>query len=181
MNFRKLTLLAALLGAAWAAHAAERFGFKGIELGSGIAAVANSPKYECRTASAPGADTICSLRPREKETIAGAPVRSLFFFYFDNRLTGITLHLEEKHFAQVVEALRGKYGPGRVQTETVRNLKDLAFENRTLTWRSAGESLTAQRYTGRLDLSAIRFSAEDLVRDIERRRADIARNPGKDL
>lgn len=173
-------LLAAISLAAQAAPT-EKFGFKGVELGSGIANLANNPKYECRTASAPGADTICGLRVQEKETIAGAPVRSLFFFYFDGRLTGISIHLEERHFAPVVEALRAKYGEGRLLTESIRNLKDVAFENRTYTWKAGGDSLTAQRYAGRVDQSAIRFSADELIRSIERHRAAVAKDPRKDL
>ncbi len=167
--------------AATAAPAAEKFTFKGIELGSGIAAVANNPKYDCRAASAPAADTICGLRPREKETIAGAPVRSLFFFYYDGKLTSLSIHLEEKHFATVTEALRGKYGAAPVRVENLRNLKGVSFENRIYTWKSPTETLTAQRYAGRVDQSVIRYVADDAIRRIEERRAAVARDPRKDL
>lgn len=179
--------LAGLAALAWAglssgaAPQAERFAFKGIELGSAIANVASNPKFECRSASAPAADTICGLRPKETETIAGAPVRSLFFFYHGGRLTSIALHVDEKHFTQVIDALRGKYGAAPVKTEAIRNLKGVAFENRTYTWKSATESLTAQRYAGRVDQSAIRYSADDLIRGIEARRAAVAKDPSKDL
>ncbi len=164
-----------------AAPQAEKFAYKGIELGSAIAAVASNPKYECRTASAPAADTICGLRAKEKETIAGAPVKSLFFFFYDGKLTSIAIHLEEKHFTQVAEALRGKYGNAPVQVEALRNLKGQAFENRTYTWKSPTESLLAQRYAGRLDQSAIRYSADELISRIEARRAAVAKDPSKDL
>lgn len=183
------TRLAAGLGMlAWAASCAAgaapqagKFAFKGIELGSGIAAVASNPKYECRTASAPAADTICGLRAKEKETIAGASVKSLFFFYYDGKLTSIAIHLEEKHFALVAEALRGKYGDTPVKTEAIRNLKGEAFENRTYAWKSPTETLLAQRYAGRVDQSAIRYSADELIRRIEARRAAVAKDPNKDL
>lgn len=171
----------ALAGTVSAAPSAERFAFKGIELGSAIADVASNPRFECRTASAPAADTICGLRPKETETIAGAPVRSAFFFYFGGKLTSIAIHLEERNFAQVAEALRGKYGEASVKTEAIRNLKGVAFENRTYTWKTATESLTAQRFAGRLDQSAIRYAADDLIRRIEARRAAVAKDPSKDL
>lgn len=166
---------------ATAAPQAEKFAYKGIELGSGIAAVASNPKYECRTASAPAADTICGLRAKEKETIAGAPVKSLFFFYYDGKLTSIAIHLEEKRFAQVAEALRGKYGDTPARTEVIRNLKGMVFENRTYAWKSPTETLLAQRYAGRVDRSAIRYSADELIRRIEARRAAVAKDPSKDL
>ncbi len=178
---RALFLAGAAFASCSAFAAAEPFGFKGIDLGSGITAVASNPKYECRTASAPASDTICSLRVQEKETIAGAPIRSLFFFYYDGKLTGIAIHLEEKNFAQVIAALRGKYGDGRLKTEPIRNLKGVDFENRTYTWTTPGDSLTAQRYAGRVDLSSIRFTADELIRRIEQRRAAVAKDPSKDL
>lgn len=179
--------LAGLAVLAWAglsfgaAPQAERFAFKGIELGSAIAGVASNPKFECRSASAPAADTICGLRPKETETIAGAPVRALFFFFYEGKLTSIAIHVEEKHFARIADALRGKYGAASVTTEAIRNLKGVAFENRTYAWKSATESLTAQRYAGRVDQSAIRYSADDLIRRIEARRAAVAKDPSKDL
>jgi hypothetical protein len=166
---------------AMAAPPAEQFAFKGIELGSGIGAVASNPKYECRTASAPAADTICGLRPREKETMAGAPVRSLFFFYYDGKLTSLSIHLEEKHFATVTGALRGKYGEAPPRVETIRNLKGVSFENRLYTWKTPTQTLTAQRYAGRVDQSVIRYAADDLIRRIEERRAAVAKDPSKDL
>lgn len=178
---RALFLAGAVLVSGVAIAAPEAFGFKGIDLGSGIGPVASNPKYECRTASAPGGDTICSLRAQEKETIAGAPIRSLFFFYFDGKLTGIAIHFEEKGFGRAVEALRGKYGEGKVERETIRNLKGVGFENRIYTWATPTETLTAQRYAGRVDMSSIRFTADDLIRRIEQRRAIVAKDPRKDL
>ncbi len=181
MNRLVFLACAVAVSAATQGASASTFGFKGMELGSGIANLANNPKYECRTARAPGADTICSLRVQEKETIAGAPVRSLFFFYFDGRLTGISIHLDERHFASAVEALRAKYGEGRLRSESIRNLKGVAFENQTYTWNAGGDTLTALRYAGRVDQSAIRFSADALIRSIEQHRAAVARDPRKDL
>lgn len=157
------------------------FAFKGIELGSGIAALASQPKYVCRSVHAPGADTICALRPGEKETIAGAPLRSLFFFYYDGRLTGISMHVEESRFAGIVEALRGRYGEAALTRETLRNLKGVAFENHIHTWKTATQTLLAQRYSGRLDQSLIRFTDDAAMRRIEAGRAAAARDPRQDL
>lgn len=182
MRFFASLAILAWVGVSFGAPAgAEPFAFKGIELGSAIVHVASNPKFECRSASAPAADTICGLRPKERETIAGAPVKSVFFFYYDGKLTSIALHVDEKHFAQVTDALRGKYGAAPVKTEAIRNLKGVAFENRTYTWKSATQSLTAQRYAGRVDQSAIRYAADELIRGIEARRAAVAKDPSKDL
>ncbi len=170
-----------LLCAPVAAAAAGGFAFKGIELGSGIAAVANNPRYECRTANAPAADTICGLRSRERETIAGAPLRSIFFFYYDGRLTGISMHVDETRFSEVVGALRGKYGEAAVARETLRNLKGVAFENQTHTWKTATQTLLAQRYSGRVDQSLVRYTDDAAMRRIEAGRAAVAKDPRQDL
>ncbi len=173
---------ALLILAAGQAQAGEgRYGFKGIALGSSIVAVATSPKYECRTSRAPGADTVCGLRPREKETILGAPVSSLFLFYADGALTSLSLYFEEKHFNQAVAALSGKYGSPGLRSETVRNRKDESFENRVYTWKTAADSLQAQRYTSQLNLSSLRFTADAMIRQVERQRAAVARDPNLDI
>jgi hypothetical protein len=184
LRIARLGILAGCLPAALATAAEQptgKFGFKGLELGSGIAAVAGNPRYACHAGSSPGADTVCGLRAREKETIAGAPVRTLFLFYYGGRLTSIAIHLEERHFAQVSEALHAKYGDTPARTESIRNLNGMAFENRTYTWKAPGETLVAQRYAGRVDQSAIRFTADALIQQIEQRRAAVAKDPRKDL
>lgn len=182
MSVLRAVLASALILAAGLTQAGEgRYGFKGIELGSSIVAIATSPKYECRTSRAPGADTVCSLRVGEKETILGSPVSSLFLFYADGALTSLSLYFEEKHFDQAVAALGGKYGNPSLRRETVRNRKDESFENRTYTWKSAADSLQAQRYTSQLNLSSLRFTADALIRQVERQRAAVTRDPNLDI
>jgi hypothetical protein len=175
-------IAAVLIPAAGLAQAAEgRYGFKGIELGSSIVRVATDPKYECHTSEAPGADVVCGLRPRERETILGSPISSLFLFYGDGSLTSLSLYFDESRFGQVVAALRAKYGEPALHSETVRNRKDQAFENRIYTWRTPADSLQAERYNGRLDQSSLRFTADELMRQVERRRANLTRDPSQDI
>ena len=146
---------ACLATAAWAAPQ-EPLAFKGIALGSAIAAVANDPRYDCRATSAPVADRICSLRSQEQETVAGAPVSSIFWFSYRGRVTSIVVNFDERHFSQVLSALQSKYGPGEARSETVQNLKGASFQNRIQVWRQGGGTLQAQRYAGRLDKSSLR-------------------------
>jgi len=170
-----------LLAAAPVLAETEKLGFKGVELGSNLAQIASNPKFDCRVVSTPIADKVCSLRLHEKETIAGAPIDSLFYFYDQTGLTGIVVNLEEKHFQPVVAALTEKFGNPSLKTETVKSLKGVAFENRTYRWSKPEGSLQAERYAGRLDKSVIRFTDESAAQRIQQRRALLAKDPRKDL
>lgn len=136
------------------------------------------PRFDCRELRTPVADQVCSLRPKEQETIAGVRINSLYYFYDRARLTGITISLPASRFEQVTRALEEKYGPAQVVREQIKNRKGDSFENRTLTWRQGDARLEAQRYVGRLDQSVIRLS--DLAA-AERIRQRQARNPEQDL
>ncbi|HNQ05456.1 MAG TPA: hypothetical protein PKH69_12710 [Thiobacillaceae bacterium] len=160
------------------AKAAEPLGFKGQGIGSSNLAIAQDPRFECRELRTPTADQVCSLRPREQETIAGVRLISLYYFYDRARLSGITLSLPANQFEGVAQALEGKYGPPRTRMEQVRNHKGDTFENRILTWRQGDALLEAQRFAGRLDRSLIRLSDLAAAERIRQRRARI---PDRDL
>lgn len=176
-------LRAALAGASLIAAAAQAgdYGFKGVNLGSHIGAIANHPKYDCKPVATPIADRVCGLRKDEVETIAGVPVVSVFYFYDQAVLTGISIGLEEKHFQAVAAALGGKYGQPVLTKATLKNLKGQSFENHTYTWRAKGESIVAERYSGRLDRSTVRISEDAAAQRIRQQREALAREPRKDL
>jgi hypothetical protein len=172
----------ALLALALPVSAApEKLGFKGVDLGSNLSLIASNPKYECHVVSTPIADKVCNLRAKEKETIAGAPVDSLFYFYDQNSLSGIVVNLPESHFQTVVTALSGKYGAAQLKTDVVESLKGVAFENRTYRWMLPDGSLQAERYAGRIDKSLIRFTDDSAAQRVKQRRALLAKDPRKDL
>ena len=159
---------------------ADAFGFKGIDLGSPLARIASNPRHVCRAVNTPMGDTICSLRPREAETIAGAPIASLFYFYDAGGLTRIQITVGEKDFQRVVDALAAKYGAGKLSSEKVKNLSGTEFENRSYLWQHPEGSLQAQRYAGSLDRSVIRFTDDGATRRVQQRRS-AAKDPSKDL
>ena len=160
---------------------AEPLGFKGATLGSPLARVANDPRHVCRAVTTPIGDIVCNLNAREAETIAGAPIASLFYFYDMGSLTGIQITVAEKDFQRVSDALASKYGPGALSTEKVKNLNGTGFENRTWLWKLADGSLQAQRYAGRVDKSVIRYSDDHAARRVQLRRDAAAKDPRKDL
>ncbi|MDP1905277.1 MAG: hypothetical protein Q8M09_13675 [Pseudomonadota bacterium] len=160
---------------------AESLGFKNNDLGSPLARVASDPRYACRAVNTPIGDTICSLRPSEVETIAGAPVAALFYFYDANSLSGIQITIAETDFQRVVDALAAKYGAGKLSSEKVKNLNGADFENHTWRWQYPEASLQAQRYAGRVDKSVIRYSDDRAASRVKQRRAAAAKDPRKDL
>lgn len=174
---KTLVLLLVALVAAPATFA-EPLGFKGQTIGASNVVIAQDPRFECRVVRTPTADQVCTLRPKEQETIAGVRVDSLYYFYDRARLTGITISLPESRFQAVTQALEAKYGPPQAGVEQVKNLKGDSFENRTLTWRQGDARLQAQRYAGRLDQSLIRLTDETAVQRIRQRRAQA---PAQDL
>jgi len=160
---------------------AEGLGFKGVDLGSPLSRVASDPRYACRAVNTPIGDTICSLRPSEAETIAGAVVASLFYFYDASSLSGIQITLAETDFQRVVDALTAKYGAGKLNSERVKNLKGNVYENRTWLWQYPEASLQARRYAGRLDKSIIRYTDDRAASRVKQRRAAAAKDPKQDL
>jgi hypothetical protein len=160
---------------------AEPYGFKGATLGSNVGLIASNSKYGCRSVKTPSGDRICSLLKDETETMAGVPVDSLFYFYDQSALTDIVIGLDEKNFELVVKALGAKYGIPARSTEIVKNLKDRSFENHIYTWHQPGESIVAQRYSGRLDRSSIRIRDETAAQRIRLRRELIEKQPQQDL
>ncbi len=173
-------VLAAMFGLAGGAVAGD-YGFKGINLGSHVSQIVGNPKYDCKTVTTPSADRVCDLKKDEVETMAGVPVANVFYFYDQTTLTGISIGLEEKHFQAVVTALTGKYGTPALAKTQIKNLKGVAFENLVYTWRAKGESIVAERYSGRLDRSLIRITEDGAAQRIRARRESVAREPGKDL
>lgn len=176
---KRLTFILAL-ALAGTAHA-EPFAFKGVALGSDIGLIAGDARYQCRAAPAPGADRICNLRAGAEETLIGAPVHSIFWFYYHGRLTGITIQFDETRFDAAVAALAQRYGAAEVQREDIRNLAGKHFENRRHHWRRDGASLVAERYAGRLDRSSLRYADEAAIARIEARRKRIRATPEQDI
>lgn len=160
---------------------AEPYGLKGVLLGSHPNLIANNPKFDCRPVKTPTGDRVCSLGKDETETLAGVPVISMFYFYDQSTLTGISISLEEKHFQSVVKALSDKYGTPARMTETVKSMKGKSLENQTYTWRQSGQSIVAQQYSGRLDRSSIRISDETAGQRIRQRRELLDKQPERDL
>lgn len=160
---------------------AEAYGFKGAEIGSPISRTADNPKLECRQVSAPTADHICFLRQGESETIAGNPLDSIYYYYFQGRLTGITMTFEEVYFTDVVQALGQKYGQAVRDTDKIKTLGGKDYENIILRWQQAGQSIEARRYSARVDKSSVNISEDGAAQRIKQIREHSVTQPQNDL
>ena len=178
---RALTIVALLCAPMSAFAQSDPFEFKGIALGSEIAAIESNPRFSCRIANDPIADQVCSLRFGEKETIAGAPIGTLLLFYYNGKLQTISISFAAKDFLQVADALKAKYGEGSAKTEAIMNRMGATFENRIVTWRKPGATAEAKRFSSKLDTSSVRFQTDAAMEEFKRRRGSTAKEQAKDL
>ena len=153
-----------------AAFAQERpFDMNGIVLGSELAAVERTSRFACSESRSAVADQLCRLKPGEKETLADAPVKGMFLYYYAGKLEMITVTLEPKDFPDVVAALTKKYGTGSLESETVRNVTGTAFENKIYSWRRGAATLEAQTYGRSLDTSSVIYRTDFSLEEYTRR------------
>jgi hypothetical protein len=138
LDAMRLAILAALLALAAPTAAQEiPFDLNGITLGTDLASIEASGRFSCVDPKSPVADRLCRLKSGEKETIAEAPVKGLFLYFYSGKLEMISLTLDPKAFPEVVSALSKRYGTGNMETEAMQNVTGKSFENRIYTWRRA--------------------------------------------
>lgn len=167
-----LVLLAAPAGAQEAP-----FELNGLVLGSDQASVEASSRFACADPQSPAADKLCRLRPGQSETVAGAPVKRLFLYFYSGKLEMISVTLDAKYFVDVVTALTKEYGKAAVETETMQNLSGAAFENRIYTWRRGNATLEVQTYGRDLENSSMIYRTDFSLQEYTRRSG--AKAPGK--
>lgn len=166
MRFVILTIL--LLAAPGSAQEAP-FDFNGIALGSHASSIEGTSRFSCMDPRSPVADRLCRLKPPERETIAGAPVKGLFLYYYSGKLEMITVTLDPNHFPGVVAALTEKYGTGSLETETLKNLTGATFENKIYSWRRNKATLEAQTYGRNLETSSVIYRTDFSLQEYTRR------------
>jgi hypothetical protein len=162
-----------LLVSTWASNtlAAEPLSFKGLALGSPSTSIVQDPRFDCRNVKTPTADMVCTLLPKQQETLAGVRLQSLYYFFDRARLTGVVASLPESRFQTVTEALASKYGAAEVQKATIKTVDGKTHENNTLTWQQGPMKLTAERYAGQINRSLIRLSDTAAAERIRLRQA----------
>jgi len=162
-----LVLLFASLGSAQVAP----FEFNGVALGSDLASIERTSRFSCMEQPSAVADQVCRLKSGERETIADAPMKGLFLYFYAGKLEMISLTLDPKHFPDVVGALTKRYGTGSTETETVQNLTGGTFENKIYSWRRNKATLEAQTYGRNLETSSVIYRTDFSPEEYTRRSA----------
>ena len=144
--------------------------FKGLALGSDIAAVKNSPKFSCKDPQSPIADEICDIKFGERKMITGAPVDLLGLYYYLGRLETIAVSFDPKYFSQVVDALGEIYGKGSLDTELLWKDQPAASWSRSYSWRVQNATLTVREYVVQGRLSTMTYSTDFHAKELARRK-----------
>jgi hypothetical protein len=167
MRLVALTLL--LLIASPGSAQQSPFEFNGIALGSDLASIERTSRFSCMEQRSPVADQVCRLKSGERETIADAPVKGFFLYFYAGKLEMISLTLDPKHFADVVGALTKRYGTGSLETETLQNVTGGTFENKIYSWRRNKATLEAQTYGRNLETSSVIYRTDFSLEEYTRR------------
>lgn len=170
-----------LLAYSISVNAQEPFDFKGTKLGSHLRDLPNRLRYDCRPNITPIADAVCTLESSQQETIAGATVRSMFLYYYDNQLSSISLTIEARSMDEVVAALTGRYGQPRVDQQTVANRKDGRTTNQINTWSNDVSMIEVRSIGAGDNASSVRFYSADAPTQFRIRSEKIKARNAKDL
>lgn len=157
------------------------FDFKGIKLGSDISSIENNSKFTCRDSNLLGADRVCTLKHRERETVANTAVKTITLLYYSGKLECISILIEEKNFTEVVEALMEKYGKGTLKSEMLQNRMGSTFENQVYSWRRGNSNLEAIRYFGNIEKAHLKYFTDFSIKEFARRRDITTKEKAKDL
>lgn len=178
---RRLLCCALLTIAAAPLNAQERIGFKIFDLGMPYSAMAGNLAFHCSERPTDLADQECRSRRNVKESIAGVEVQGIDLQFFNERLSRIAVHISERHFLGVAEALIEKYGAPRRSTEALQNRMGATFEGAVYTWKREGGVIRAEQYYGSLSDSVVVWMSDTHVAEFARRRASKAEARSRDL
>jgi hypothetical protein len=157
--------------------------FKGRKLGSDINEISSrSHAYRCsgyNVIHSTIGDKHCI--PYYRESIANAPVTSITYIYFYNKLHDIQINFDESNFSMVVAAFAEKYGPGERGTEILQNRMGASFENITYIWKIGDVFIQAKRYAGTITESNIMYGTNYSLREIEKRMTQQKKKSARDL
>lgn len=161
--------------------AQERIGFKIFELGMHYSAMAGNLAFDCTDRQTDLADQECRSVWNLKESIAGVEVQGIDLQFFNERLSRIAVHVSERNFGDVVQALVAKYGAPRQSTETLQNRMGATFEGAVYTWKRERSVVRAEQYYGSLTDSVVVWVADAYIAEFARRRASKAEGRSKDM
>jgi len=158
------------------------YDFKGLRLGSPLAAVQAGTQYECGKSELPDFDDTCTLKPGTFITLAEVKAESLDLNFLSGRLGSIHVRFPSADFDAVETALRDKYGvPKKTETSIVTNRFGARFSNREILWDNGVSQVTAKRFTTNLEVSSVTLWLKSIEKEIARRSEEGRKKRAKDL
>ena len=160
----------------------EPYDFKGIKLGSNISEIINNPHFICEELQIPIGDKMCRIESSEKETIARVPIETIYFFYFNDILSRITVDFNSDYFHKVKTALQVKYGlPKNEKVEMLENRMGALFENHIYEWENSVSIIIAEKYNETIDQSTVMYSLNSYDEEFKKRLKKDAKKGSDDL
>lgn len=179
----KMIAVAGLLGVSVSAALAQGLEFKGTPFGSPqqtfTAAHYESGDLKCdEILGGELGDVTCRLK---KTTYAGERVEQINAYFYNDRLSRISLNFPAASFDAISKAMVEKYGkPSRQERQTVGNRFGARFENLTLRWNMKdGGDIVVMRFDDDLDTGSVWMEAAEAKREFRRRMSLIDRKPPK--
>lgn len=149
--------------------------FKGLRPGLPLTDPEN--RFSCEDKKSAFADVRCHLRFSLRETIAGAPAELVIVYLIEEKISSISVLFKNENFDGIKLALQNKYGNGAVSHQTLTNRMGATFDNESVKWVNGSDSMTLQRYSGKIDTGSLEIhNAEAVEKFAERKRKLIIKN-----
>ncbi len=104
-----------------------------------------------------------SYRDSYKDTIAGAPIESIHFFFLDGRLARLSISFASGSAEAIAEALREKFGAFVVRSESIQTRAGVTYENLIWEWRRPDGRLKAEKYSGTIDKGLLAMTSNEYL------------------
>jgi len=168
---KKIAILAVVLmtlAAASAQTKAQPFSFKSDRLGMTLRewqevhelvppSAAITYTDACQPATAKHPIQTC-LYSEPSETIAGCPIKSVMYWFVNDRLYSVYISVRESCYEEVVSAMRAKYGkPSRAKSKTYQNGFGAKFVGGEVTWINGVSFVSVEQYAGDRETSSVLY------------------------
>jgi hypothetical protein len=128
----------------------------------------------CRKCDVSDCDDICYAH---KGTVAEAPLKTIVFSFYDDKLEGIYITFKRQFFDNVVHSMKQEYGvPTREERVALKNFSGEPVPGRVLVWRQANGIIRMEEYSSNFDTSGIHYTSFNALEEFMKR--DL-RNKGK--
>jgi len=137
-----------------------------------------TPGIVCRKCDTSDCDDICYAH---KGTVAEAPINTIVFSFYDDKLEGIYATFKRQFFDDVIHSLKREYGlPTREEKVALKNFSGEPVEGRELLWRQANGMIRMDEYSSNFDTSGIQFTSFSALEKFMKREKQNTQKGGKD-